>query len=86
MTELPFLLHGATLAAAWFLLWNIALTAVVALVSALLTRRERAASPGLWLALRLAPAVLAIAFVAILFLPSTGDTSRAKASKGSISR
>lgn len=70
MTELPFLLHGATLAAAWFLLCNVALTAAVALAATLLGRRERSTSPGLWLALRLAPALLSIAFVAILFLPS----------------
>ena len=65
-----FLLHGATLAFAWFLLLNLAATAGVAFVSARLTRRGRPAPAGLWLALRLAPAALSIAFVAIVFLPS----------------
>ena len=70
MSTLPYLVHGTTLALAWFMLFNVAVTAAVALVSARLTRRERAASPGFWLALRLAPAVLSAAFVAVLFLPS----------------
>jgi hypothetical protein len=65
-----FLLHGATLALAWFLVFNAAVTAAVALLSIELARREGPASPGQWLALRLAPAALSIAFVAIVFLPS----------------
>ena len=65
-----FLLHGTTLAFAWFLVFNAAVTAAVALLSIQLARRERPASPGQWLALRLAPAALSIAFVAIVFLPS----------------
>jgi Zn-dependent protease with chaperone function len=65
-----FLLHGTTLALAWFLVFNAAVTAAAALLSIQLARRERPASPGQWLALRLAPAVLSIAFVAIVFLPS----------------
>jgi Zn-dependent protease with chaperone function len=65
-----FLLHGTTLAFAWFLVFNAAVTAAVALLSIQLARRERLASPGQWLALRLAPAALSIAFVAIVFLPS----------------
>lgn len=65
-----FLLHGTTLAFAWFLLLNAAATAAVTVVAAWLSRRERSASPALWLSLRLAPAVLSLAFVAIVFLPS----------------
>jgi Zn-dependent protease with chaperone function len=65
-----FLLHGTTLALAWFLVFNGVVTAAAALLSVRLARRERPASPGHWLALRLAPAVLSIAFVAIVFLPS----------------
>jgi Zn-dependent protease with chaperone function len=65
-----FLLHGTTLALAWFLVFNGVVTAAAALLSMRLARRERPASPGHWLALRLAPAVLSIAFVVILFLPS----------------
>ena len=65
-----FLLHGTTLALAWFLVCNAAVTAAVALLSILLGQRQRSAAPGRWLALRLAPAALSIAFVAIVFLPS----------------
>lgn len=70
MSALPYLLHGTTLALAWFLLLNVAATAAVAIVSARLTKRTRAASPGFWLALRLFPAALSIGFVAMVFLPS----------------
>jgi Zn-dependent protease with chaperone function len=69
MSALPYLAHGTTLALAWFLLFNLAATAAVALVSARLTK-PRAASPGFWLALRLAPAAVSIGFVAVVFLPS----------------
>ena len=65
-----FLLHGTTLALAWFLLLNVTASAAVAFVSSWLSRRHHAGSPALWLALRLAPAVLSLAFVAIVFLPS----------------
>ena len=70
MTALPYLLHGTTLALAWFLIFNLATTAVIALLSPRLTARAGAASPGFWLALRLAPAALSLAFVAAVFLPS----------------
>jgi Zn-dependent protease with chaperone function len=65
-----FLLHGTTLALAWLLVFNGVVTTAAARLSVRLARRERPASPGHWLALRLAPAVLSIAFVAIVFLPS----------------
>jgi Zn-dependent protease with chaperone function len=65
-----FLLHGGTLALAWFLVFNAAMTAAVALLAARLAQRERSGSPALWLALRLAPGILPIVFVAAVFLPS----------------
>jgi Zn-dependent protease with chaperone function len=70
MDALPYLLHGTTLALAWFVLLNAATTVAVAIVSARLTRETRATSPSLWLALRLSPAVVSIVFVAVVFLPS----------------
>lgn len=70
MSALPYLLHGTTLALVWFLLLNVAATASVAIVSARLTKPSRGASPGFWLAFRLLPAVVSIAFVAVVFLPS----------------
>lgn len=65
-----YLLHGTTLALAWFLLLNMAATGTVAIVSTRLTKRARAAAPGFWLTLRLCPAALSVGFVAVVFLPS----------------
>jgi hypothetical protein len=70
MNAVPYLAHGATLALAWFLLFNAAATALAAIVSARVTKRPLAASPGFWLALRLLPAASSILFVALVFLPS----------------
>jgi Zn-dependent protease with chaperone function len=70
LSDLPFVLHGTTLALAWLLLSNIVGTLLVALLAAQLTKRSVAASPGVWLALRLAPAALSLGFVSFVFLPS----------------
>jgi Zn-dependent protease with chaperone function len=70
LTDLTFLVHGFTLAFAWLLVFNVAATALVAFLSAWLTKRPFAAAPGVWLALRLAPAALSLAFVAFVFVPS----------------
>ena len=72
---MTFLLHGTTLALAWFLAVNIALSALVALASLGAARGLRAhsglaASPSLWFALRVLPAALSAAFVAAVFVPS----------------
>jgi Zn-dependent protease with chaperone function len=70
MSDIRYLLHGITLALAWFLLLNAAATALVAIVFRRLTSDDTAAAPGFWLALRLFPAALSVGFVAIVFLPS----------------
>ncbi len=70
MNGLSYLLHGTTLALACFLLVDVAATAAVAIVSPRLTKRQRAWRPGIWLALRLAPAALSLGFVAVVFLPA----------------
>ena len=70
MSAGPYLLHGTTLALAWFLLLNVVVTLLVALVAPRLTKRSSAGSPGLWLALRLSPAAISFGFVALVFLPS----------------
>ena len=74
MTTLPFLLHGTTLALAWFVLLNVATGVVVAIVS---FRRASAPgartwyqSPAFCLALRLSPALVSTLFVVVVFLPS----------------
>jgi len=74
MTALPYLLHGTTLALAWFILLNVATSVVVAIVSARQASVSGTStwyqSPAFCLALRLSPAVLSVLFVAVLFLPS----------------
>ncbi|MCU1383243.1 MAG: hypothetical protein JWL71_1940 [Acidobacteria bacterium] len=70
MTALPYLLHGAILALAWFLLLNLAATACVALLAARVPIGATAGVPSVWLALRLAPAALSTVFVAAIFVPS----------------
>lgn len=70
-----FLLHGATLALAWFLAVNLASTGVVALAALAAARAvdaatARAQSPSVWFALRILPGALAAAFVAAIFIPS----------------
>ena len=70
MSDGPFLIHGMTLAFAWFLLLNAAVSLLVVLASSRLTKRPGPGSPGLWLALRLSPAAVSITFVALVFLPS----------------
>lgn len=70
MSALPYLLHGTTLALAWFLLLNVAAAGAVAIASPWLTKRARTVSPGFWLTLRLFPAALSLGFVSVVFLPS----------------
>jgi Zn-dependent protease with chaperone function len=70
LTDLTFLVHGFTLAFAWLLLFNVAATVLVTVLAARLTKRSFAASPNFWLALRLAPAALSLAFAAFIFIPS----------------
>ena len=70
MSAAPYLLHGTTLALAWFLMVNAAVSALVVVAADRLTNMPRAASPGFWLALRLLPAALSILFVGVVFVPS----------------
>lgn len=62
-----YLLHGATLALAWFLVLDAALSFVVMSMSA---REWTIESSGFWLALRLLPAGGAALFVAAVFVPA----------------
>jgi Zn-dependent protease with chaperone function len=70
MMTLPYVLHGVTLALAWLLLFNIAATTLITVLASRLTNRATTGSPAFWLALRLSPAALSLAFVAFVFLPS----------------
>jgi Zn-dependent protease with chaperone function len=67
---MSYILHGVTLALAWFLVVNAAVSAIVAAAARRLMARDTAMPPGFWLSLRLLPCVAAIVFVAALFLPS----------------
>ena len=66
MSAAPYLVHGTTLALAWFLIVNAAVSALVVVAAARLTNVPRAASPGFWLALRLLPAAFSILFVGVV--------------------
>jgi hypothetical protein len=70
MSTLLFLLHGLTLALAWFLGVNAVATLLVVAVGARLTRQNRVRAPRFWLALRLLPAAASIGLIAAVFLPS----------------
>jgi Zn-dependent protease with chaperone function len=66
-----FLLHGGTLALAWFLLINLAMSGVVAACAGPITRgRNGADSPAFWFAVRVLPAAAALLFVTVVFVPS----------------
>ena len=74
MNALPFLLHGTTLALAWFILLNVAISVVVAIVSVRQASVPGTStwyqSPAFCLALRLSPALVSVLFVVVVFLPS----------------
>jgi Zn-dependent protease with chaperone function len=66
-----YLLHGGTLALAWFLLVNLAMSATVAACAGLITsRRNGAESAAFWFVVRVWPAAAALLFVGIVFVPS----------------
>lgn len=70
MSELPYVLHGLTLALAWFLVVGVSAGVVVAWVAGRSIARDVTTSPGFWFGLRLFPAAAASLFVTGLFLPS----------------
>jgi len=61
-----YVLHGATLAMAWFLIVNLACS----WLAARLVRRRTPAAPAWWFTLRILPALAASFFVGAVFLPS----------------
>jgi Zn-dependent protease with chaperone function len=62
-----FVLHGLTLALAWFLVINVTASGLVAFAS---TRRQHARSAAYWFALRILPGCTAMLFAALVFVPS----------------
>jgi beta-lactamase regulating signal transducer with metallopeptidase domain len=69
MSSQPYLAHGVTLALVWFLAVNVA-TSIAAAAIARRFARQDDRSPAFWLMLRLLPAIVSTAFVAVLFVPS----------------
>lgn len=67
---MSYLLHGATLALAWFLAANIALSAAVAVIARRVNSARLRRSASLLLLLRLLPAAASVLFVALVFIPS----------------
>jgi Zn-dependent protease with chaperone function len=65
-----YLLHGLTLALAWFAVANVVASASVAVAARWAFRDARPRAAGSWLAMRCLPAALSFAFVAALFVPS----------------
>jgi Zn-dependent protease with chaperone function len=65
-----YLLHGATLALAWFGAANLVACAAVAWAARARVGDGRPRSSAWWLTLRCLPALASIAFVAIVFVPS----------------
>jgi hypothetical protein len=68
---MTYIAHGITLALAWFIVANAIVSAAIAtVVSRLSDRRWRRLSARLLFGLRIAPAVVSVAFVAAVFVPS----------------
>ena len=66
-----YLLHGSTLALAWFLLVNLSMSAALAACAGWMTsRRNGAGSATFWFVARVWPAAAGLLFVGGLFVPS----------------
>src|SRR5580765_916320 len=65
-----FLAHGATLTLAWFVGVNAAVCVLAVAADSIARRLEITGSAGLWMAIRLAPAVISTIFAIALFVPS----------------
>lgn len=65
-----YLVHGVTLALAWFAVANVLASAGVAIAARRLVGDDRLRPAGWWLALRCLPAIASLAFVAAVFVPS----------------
>jgi Zn-dependent protease with chaperone function len=65
-----YLVRGAALALAWLAAVNAVASIVVAATARRLVRANGRRSTAFWLAMRLAPGVASVAFVALLFVPS----------------
>lgn len=79
-----YLVYGATLTAAWFVVVNATMCALATLLSIAIAKRSSSRhTPALWLALRLAPAWSAIIFAVAFFVPSYWKFEPREAVEGS---
>lgn len=69
MSDFPFAVQGITLALAWFLAVNAAVSLIAILIARQFESRGEQ-SPAMWFGLRMLPAASALGFVAALFVPS----------------
>jgi len=69
MSDFPFAVQGITLALAWFLAVNAAMSLIAMPVARQFESRGEQ-SPAMWFGLRMLPAASALGFVAALFVPS----------------
>ena len=65
-----FMLRGVALGLAWFLLLNLVASALIARIAGALVARGTSRSAACWFGLRIFPAAMAAAFVAVVFAPS----------------
>ena len=66
-----FVVHGGTLALAWFLLVNLVTSSVLAVGAGWILRRSTGTdSAAVWFAVRVLPAATALLFVVVVFVPS----------------
>lgn len=70
MIDLRYALHGVTIGLAWFAVVNFVVAAIVIVVAQRAHRHDISAPAAFWLTLRLLPAAISAAFVALLFAPS----------------
>jgi Zn-dependent protease with chaperone function len=70
MSAMFYLLRGAALALAWLFLLNAIASVVVAAVARRATSGVRTRGARFWLALRLSPAAVSMAFIVFVFAPS----------------
>jgi Zn-dependent protease with chaperone function len=65
-----YLVHGVTLALAWFAVANLIASAMVVVAARWSAADDRPRTPGWWFGLRCVPAAAAVAFVGVVFVPS----------------
>ena len=80
---IEFVVHGGTLALAWFILVNLVMSAVLAAGAGWIIRRWTGTdSAAVWFAARVLPAATALLFVGVVFVPSYWKIRTARRRRG----